>query len=251
MSAIADIPVGLCQCGCGERTTQLKHDDPTRGMKAGEHCRFVHNHWHRLKRMTTPEWGKQSQRLKLLNELRPLAGKMDLRHRFSCPEAASRFINFNNYSHFTHALCEDPATVLERMRETSRREAVERQRIMREKGIETPDDFYPKKPKPKPVVPYERKEIEYERETELQMLVNLPHATSLDQPVDEGHSFHERLSGSNMTPLEALIWKEEQEEQEREDRISEYARRIANTVKQKEIPEEVHRLTYQFSGGYK
>ena len=38
------IPAGYCQCGCGERTSIARHDDPRKGAIAGEPRRFLHGH---------------------------------------------------------------------------------------------------------------------------------------------------------------------------------------------------------------
>lgn len=36
---------GFCQCGCGQRTTRLRHDDPVYGQKAGDFKRYVQGHY--------------------------------------------------------------------------------------------------------------------------------------------------------------------------------------------------------------
>lgn len=38
---------GLCECGCGERTTLIPYDDPNRGYVKGQPHRFVLNHHQR------------------------------------------------------------------------------------------------------------------------------------------------------------------------------------------------------------
>jgi len=38
------IPVGFCQCGCGQRTNKVKQDDPKRGYKKGDYRRYVNHH---------------------------------------------------------------------------------------------------------------------------------------------------------------------------------------------------------------
>ncbi len=43
------IPAGLCQCGCGGKTTLARQTDRKRGYVRGEPCRFVHNHNNRLR----------------------------------------------------------------------------------------------------------------------------------------------------------------------------------------------------------
>lgn len=57
-------PSGLCQCGCGGMTTKAKHDEPSTGIAAGEHHRFLHNHYHNLMRQYEATWGRHSQRLR-------------------------------------------------------------------------------------------------------------------------------------------------------------------------------------------
>ena len=39
------IPAGLCQCGCGGKTTLARQTDRKRGYVRGEPCRFLHNHY--------------------------------------------------------------------------------------------------------------------------------------------------------------------------------------------------------------
>lgn len=41
------IPLGLCQCGCGQRTKLAPHDRPSRGWTKGEPMRYVANHGRR------------------------------------------------------------------------------------------------------------------------------------------------------------------------------------------------------------
>ena len=69
---------------------------------------------------------------------------------------------------------------------------------------------------------YERKEIPYERETELPMICNQRGVILLDAPVvgnDDELSFYEVVSGTSLTPLELLILKEDQGSQEHRDRL--------------------------------
>jgi hypothetical protein len=44
VNGVADIPVGLCQCGCGEKTRPAPHTNRHRGWKKGEPLKFVHGH---------------------------------------------------------------------------------------------------------------------------------------------------------------------------------------------------------------
>lgn len=105
----------------------------------------------------------------------------------------------------------------------------------------------------KPTPEYERQEIPYEFKTELPMLLNMWGLVSIDEPHDEGdkRSLHNRLSSSDMNPLEHLIMKEEREEREREEMISEYAQRIAHTRKRIKMEPEIHHAMHQFSIGHK
>jgi len=67
---------------------------------------------------------------------------------------------------------------------------------------------------------YERPDIANERETEIPLLVNRRSVASLDATVfDGGNSRHEIIACDNMTPLEALMMKEEIESREYAQRI--------------------------------
>jgi hypothetical protein len=44
----SSIPVGLCQCGCGEETSRYRTSNARRGEVRGEYCRFVNRHARRL-----------------------------------------------------------------------------------------------------------------------------------------------------------------------------------------------------------
>lgn len=41
---VPNIPVGFCQCGCGQKTKIVTQDDPARGYKKGDYRRFVNYH---------------------------------------------------------------------------------------------------------------------------------------------------------------------------------------------------------------
>ena len=41
---MSNIPLGYCQCGCGQKTTIAKQTDPRYGSVLGCPCRFLHNH---------------------------------------------------------------------------------------------------------------------------------------------------------------------------------------------------------------
>lgn len=89
--------IGLCECGCGQRTTRLKHDDKARGLKAGDYSRFVHGHWHVALRRLIPSWGRQSQRKHQLEELRRDALKgVDVSPYFSTEAGLNNFLNFTH-----------------------------------------------------------------------------------------------------------------------------------------------------------
>lgn len=58
---------------------------------------------------------------------------------------------------------------------------------------------------------YERKPIPHENETDITYLSRLPHIKCFDAPAyEDGTLIHERVPSTGMTPLEALMWKEEQ-----------------------------------------
>ena len=44
MSTKNEIPAGLCQCGCGERTRVATQNDRRRGHVKGQPLRFIHGH---------------------------------------------------------------------------------------------------------------------------------------------------------------------------------------------------------------
>jgi len=44
---MSNIPVGLCQCGCGGKTALVTRADPSRGYKRGQPKRFIHLHQRR------------------------------------------------------------------------------------------------------------------------------------------------------------------------------------------------------------
>lgn len=52
VSVAASIPIGLCQCGCGQRTAIARWNDTLRGRVKGQPSRFIHGHNGRLLRQT-------------------------------------------------------------------------------------------------------------------------------------------------------------------------------------------------------
>jgi hypothetical protein len=82
---------------------------------------------------------------------------------------------------------------------------------------------------PKKIIPaYERREIPYERETDIPLLANQRRMILLDAPVgDSERSGHEMFGNNSLTPLEILLLKEEMESeewQEKDRRIQEWNR---------------------------
>lgn len=200
-----EIRAGICACGCGHKTTQLKNDDKARGLKKGDYSKFIQGHWHNVKRGENAQWGNQYRRIKQRDAARRELAKVAIENpRMSVEtlhqqvakefrlEGVSRLLNFARQCQFYGII---PS-------------------LNTRKNIQRVDQ-------------YERKEIDYEKETELPMLTWQRFILSLDEDVEETNSRHETIPGRFLSPLELLIEKEENVEREREAMISKYAARIA------------------------
>ncbi len=54
MQPNSNIPLGFCQCGCGQKTTLITASHPGRGLIKGQYRRFVHGHFARANRVGRP-----------------------------------------------------------------------------------------------------------------------------------------------------------------------------------------------------
>ncbi len=196
-------PSGFCMCGCGEKTRIATSNDYQTGRMIGEHYLYIHGHVHNAIRKQRPEWGRQSQRNKLVQVRRVeiVTAILESKGVVSLQEIAS-----NVAPEF-------------RLQDVSR--MVNKARTWTWKW-EIPHIII-RKPR-KAFIPYERTEIPYERETELPLIVNRRNAMNLDAPrFDDDEDGYGIVACGNMTPLELLMLKEDMESEEEQDR----ARRIA------------------------
>jgi len=56
--------VGLCKCGCGQRTTRLVYDDKITGKKAGDFKDYIHGHWVRVAGKKKKWTGEKAKRIR-------------------------------------------------------------------------------------------------------------------------------------------------------------------------------------------
>ncbi len=84
---------GLCECGCGHRTTLIKYNDRNRGLVAGTFRRYVRGHattgkhWQHLAEVKAYRWVHHDRKPRLLHRLRaeralgkPLPAKAVVHH---------------------------------------------------------------------------------------------------------------------------------------------------------------------------
>lgn len=199
-------PTGICECGCGGTTTRLVNDDKARGLKAGDHCRFIFGHWHAKKRSENPDYGKNYQRAKLRDIVRDKLVKVAIESGGSVTVEELKMT----------------------VAPTFRTEGISR---MLNYGRELAEfGFYQSFPRilvrrTEPTRPrYERPEIPDERATEIPLLINRRGVKSLDAPLfddfDSGHTF---FKSEALNPLEILLLKEEQNDDEVKQRLQRIA----------------------------
>lgn len=120
---------GICQCGCGQRTTRLRHDDPVYGQKAGDFKRFVQGHYMaqltRKRLAADPNYRPQSARAAEREELaeeiseflahgNPTSMRVIHRHfagRGFEPEAISRLVRRHEGTENLRAIDEETADI--------------------------------------------------------------------------------------------------------------------------------------------
>lgn len=181
---------GLCECGCGGRTTLLANDDNARGLKAGDYSRFIFGHWHDLKRTVNPNYGAGFKRIKQREIIRAklveaaISGPVtiwDLKRSIAPqlrPEGISRMLN---YARDMSAFGLYP--------------------VVPNIIVRTKLQIRPQ---------YERPEIPNEQETEIPLLVKKRFMLALDgTPFESSESYHSFLNTGVASPLDLLIEKEE------------------------------------------
>lgn len=182
----------LCACGCGKFTSPTKREDKARGLQAGDYSTFVHGHYHVWKRQQNPEWGKQATRQRERENARKVL-----------VEAIQQDDDITT------------ATQLAALAPRFRIEGIQRMiNLAREYGTWGSVREIIVRAPVKRVDPYERKEIEYEHETELPFLVLMRHISALDEPNEEGNDLHERIASHTKDPCALLMEKEEMESED-------------------------------------
>lgn len=188
-----EIGKGFCACGCGRRPTKYEYDDPKSGKKAGDYRTWIKGHYyaHRRKYVTLNE---RYVRYKENNRLREKIAKIAMSPgplKTIEEIRGSLGVERTNWSVSRMLNCEREIRAFYR----------ENVPVLRVKK--------PQLARPQ----YERPEIPYELETEIQFLTRMRHILSLDAPIDDREDeFHERVSAPNLAPDELLMMKEDEPE---------------------------------------
>lgn len=85
---MSDIPKGLCQCGCGEKTRITTQKETRRGLNAGDPVRFKYGHWARtlnpgytVRDSGCWEWNGYVDKMGYSGKVTINGGQTDLAHR--------------------------------------------------------------------------------------------------------------------------------------------------------------------------
>lgn len=198
---------GYCSCGCGSRTGVAKKDDPVGGRKAGESAKWMPGHMMSYMRRNKHGLAADSvSRVKERDDFKKELDEFLYRNRFATRDDV--------YDHFQKKGFRQSAI------------GVMLRTVVRGYGYNEDEIEMPKRrPRPVALPPYERKHIPYERETELPLLTSIRLFASLDDvhfgtdrsrhetTTIRTHDWHTPVA---MSPLDALMAKEDAEERRKE-----------------------------------
>lgn len=198
---------GFCACGCGNKTGITKHDDKATGRKAGESAKWMPGHMTRWLRRTKHGLPFDSiSRQKVIDDTKKELDEFLYHNRF-----ATRDDIFDHFAKKGFAHCAIGVML---------------RTIVRGFGYNEDEIEMPKRrPLPVALPPYERKYIPYEKETELPLLCSLRLFASLDEAhfgTDRTRHetttirTHDWLASAAMSPLDALIAKDDAEERRKD-----------------------------------
>lgn len=194
MSQEIKIPDGFCECGCGARTTVLKNDDNVRGLKKGQSSRFVHGHYEDwVRRNKNPLFGSQYRRQKRREEARKIL-EIKAKDAKSIEELAEEF-----HGEFC-------INAISKMISTVRKSRM----------IMLGENFNERRPPVRFVFkvsePYFRKEISYERSTELPLLTQKWGFVSLDEELIGRHEDRHSIVSSGFDSPDKILMRIEEDE---------------------------------------